>query len=138
LFSSIPLAFYQKYVDLKLHQLQGSSMLSAIIPLLFIVTLISYNVYWSRRMSRNPYLWAFLAVAFPVVSIWVLNRIGAGTYGWMTLPQYLEKYPQCNTGQGISCCNCGSRQIRSWGRSGIGDSSRLQSCNHCGMGLYHT
>jgi len=113
-------------------------MVNLFVSLLILGALVFYNIYWSRRMSRNPYLWAALALLFPVISAWVLNHLGSGTYGWLTLAQYLERYPHCNTGQGISCCSCGSKQIRSWGRSGIGDSSRLLSCHHCGVGLYHT
>lgn len=112
--------------------------MEALIALFIILASTLANVYWSRRKSRNPYLWGFLGFIAPFISNWILDRLSAGTYGWPTLAQYMERNPNCKTGQGISCCHCGSKQIRSWGRSGVGDSSRLQSCNHCGAGLYHT
>jgi hypothetical protein len=94
--------------------------------------------YYAKRNSRNPVLWAILGFFLPIFSHIVLYYIGTGRYGWPTVNQYLTAHPECNTGSGISCYGCGSKQIRGWGRAGIGDSSRLNSCNSCGRGLYVT
>jgi hypothetical protein len=50
--------------------------------------------------------------------------------------EYIKENPQCNTGNGIKCFNCGSKSIRNWGKFGANSSFRVHICNHCGLHLY--
>ena len=54
------------------------------------------------------------------------------------LEDYLKKNPDCGTGRGIRCFNCGSGSIRDWGYSGRDSSWRVHICNSCGKVLYRT
>jgi hypothetical protein len=53
-----------------------------------------------------------------------------------SLKEYIKENPQCNTGNGIKCFNCGSKSIRNWGKFGANSSFRVHICNHCGLHLY--
>ncbi len=54
-----------------------------------------------------------------------------------TLEDYLKKFPDANTGQGIACGHCGSRSLRNMGWQNATDTKRLVSCNSCSSNLYH-
>ncbi|MGD9625308.1 MAG: hypothetical protein AB7U51_11685 [Arcobacter sp.] len=56
----------------------------------------------------------------------------------LKLKDYVKKYPNCNTGNGIKCCNCGSKSIRNWGISHANSFFRVHICNHCGVALYRS
>jgi DNA-directed RNA polymerase subunit RPC12/RpoP len=95
--------------------------------------------YWlAERKSRNPVLWAILGFPFTFLSSILLLFLPPGGYGVPTLEEYLQKHPNCETGSGIKCANCGSKSIRSLGVTGANDARRRHSCNHCGVVLYKT
>lgn len=60
---------------------------------------------------------------------------------WKSIPtikDYLARHPECKTGQGIKCVNCGSKSIKNWGLKSSNDQRRLFICNHCGANLYRS
>ena len=62
--------------------------------------------------------------------------------GWkrkypLTLPEYLNQYPEAKTKSGIACGTCGSKSLRNIGAANAADSRRLVSCNSCSSPLYH-
>ena len=58
--------------------------------------------------------------------------------GVCTIEEYLEKNSNCKSNNGISCCHCNSRSIRSWGVVDAEDRKRIHTCNHCNAQLYRT
>lgn len=83
---------------------------------------------------------SFLYFIVIVVALLIGYKI-YGYYEYFTMPtlkNYLKSYPNCHTGNGIKCCNCGSRSIKNWGLSNANSFFRIHICNHCGVGLYRS
>lgn len=56
----------------------------------------------------------------------------------LTLAEYLEKYPHCQTSKGIKCAVCNGSSIRNWGYASADDPRRMFICNQCNTRLYRT
>lgn len=62
-------------------------------------------------------------------------------FAWRKLPTleaYLHANPECRTGNGIKCVNCGAKSIKNWGVKNAADRRRSFICNHCGSKLYRS
>ncbi len=59
---------------------------------------------------------------------------------WRRLPivdEYIKKHPQALiNNKYLSCCYCGSSNIKNWGLFGASDLYRVFVCNYCGNILY--
>jgi len=49
-----------------------------------------------------------------------------------TLREYFEEFPECETGRGVRCCECGSGSI--WQHKTVW--GPIFECRHCGEQLY--
>lgn len=65
-------------------------------------------------------------------------KIGSFYFNKPTLEEYIKDNPQCYTGNGIKCVNCGSKSIRNWGALSANSPYRTHICNHCGTHLYRS
>lgn len=70
--------------------------------------------------------------------LFFISKIHRSYLDMPTLDEYLKENPQCKTGNGIKCFNCGSKSIRNWGEYGPDSSYRVHICNHCGLHLYRS
>ena len=70
--------------------------------------------------------------------IYLIFKISRLYYDNPTLQEYVEQNPQCNTGNGIKCFNCGSKSIKNWGITNPNSYNRIHICNHCGIQLYRS
>ena len=77
--------------------------------LLMIVLVLIYNSYIDSKWKEN----------FP-----------------LTLQEYLEKYPNAKTHNGIRCFACNSKALKNWGLNNAHSKKREVSCNHCSTKLY--
>lgn len=57
---------------------------------------------------------------------------------WPSVEQYLLANPSCNSGNGIKCCYCGSKNIWNLSWTSRTDRLRIHRCNQCSKYLYRT
>lgn len=80
-----------------------------------------------------------LLISFTILGIgYFIYSIFQSYFDKPTLDEYIKDNPQCFTGNGIKCFNCGSKSIRNWGQYGPNSSFRVHICNHCGLHLYRS
>lgn len=90
---------------------------------------------------------AFVFIFFSINFIWFLLA-GSLLYvfgfvhkfiKWYKLPdinQYMTKYPNARESVGVSCCNCGSKDIIHHGLFHKTSKYRFYTCGSCGSVLY--
>ena len=76
-----------------------------------------------------------------LMAFFVVVPIIYADYVWkrdfpLTLPEYLEKYPESKTRNGIRCFSCSSKALKNWGVDGRNSKKRMVSCHHCSTNLY--
>lgn len=83
----------------------------------------------------------FIVLALGWVIISSLMEDSELVVSWKKLPtvdQYLQQYPQCRTGRGMRCRECGSGSIQNWGLRGSSTQSVSSDATTVGSGFIAT